>query len=281
MADGNDRNRQIVSVGADPGDDLCADYGASAGLGLEFAKLFAKDKHELILVARRRDRLESLAQELRSKQSIRAEVIEADLSTPGGVAKVKEEVARLGLEVDFLVNNAGFGSNGAFAELPAARELEMIALNVTALVELTQLFLPGMIARGRGRILNIGSTAGFQPGPYMATYYATKAFVNSFTEALAHELRGTGVTATVSCPGPTQTEFFAVAGATQSPLKKMGASRADVVALGAYRAMHAGKPMVIHGFKNKLVNQSLRISPRFAIRALVASLNRTQLKALK
>jgi short-subunit dehydrogenase len=157
----------------------------------------------------------------------------------------------------------------------------MIALNVTALVELTQLFLPGMIARGRGRILNIGSTAGFQPGPFMATYYATKAYVNSFTEALSHELRGTGVTATVSCPGPTATEFTAVAGTGHSPLTTMGEARADTVALEAYRAMLAGKPMVIHGFKNKLANQSLRVSPRAAIRWLVAGLNRSKLKALK
>ncbi len=235
--------------------------GASAGLGAEYAKLFAADKHDLVLVARRRDRLEALARELQ------------DLAARDGASRVVDEVGRLGLEIEFLVNNAGFGTSGAFVELDVGRELEMIQVNVAALVTLTRAFLPGMVARRRGRILNVGSTAGFPPGPFMAVYYASKAFVNSFTEALWYELRGTGVTATVSCPGATATEFAAVAGNSRSLLFRLGAASPATVARQGYRAMMNGKAMVVHGLKNKLTVQSLRISPRALARAVAASLN--------
>jgi short-subunit dehydrogenase len=247
--------------------------GASSGLGAEYAKLFAADKHDLVLVARRRDRLEALARELESARGVKARVIAADLSTPGAPARIAEEVARLGLEIDFLVNNAGFGASGAFAELEPARELEMIQVNIAALVALTRAFLPAMIERRRGRILNVGSTAGFTPGPFMAVYYASKAFVNSFSEALSHELRGSGVTATLSCPGATATEFAEVAGTARSVLFRLGAAPAATVAREGYRAMMKGKPLVIHGLKNKLTVQSLRLSPRSLARAIAASLN--------
>jgi short-subunit dehydrogenase len=247
--------------------------GASSGLGAEYAKLFAADGHDLVLVARRRDRLEALARELESTRGVKARVIAADLSTPGAPAHVAEEVARMGLELDFLVNNAGFGASGAFAELEPARELEMIQVNIAALVALTRTFLPAMVGRRRGRILNVGSTAGFTPGPFMAVYYASKAFVNSFSEALSHELRGSGVTATLSCPGATATEFAEVAGTARSVLFRLGAAPATTVAREGYRAMMQGKPMVIHGLKNKLTVQSLRLSPRSLARAIAASLN--------
>jgi short-subunit dehydrogenase len=247
--------------------------GASSGLGAEYAKLFAADKHDLILVARRRDRLEALARELSSAHGVKAQVLAADLAAHDGAARVVEEVARLGIEIDFLVNNAGFATSGAFAELDAARELEMIQVNVTSLVALTRAFLPPMLARRRGRILNIGSTAGFPPGPFMAVYYASKAFVNSFTEALWYELRGSGVTATVSCPGATATEFAQVAGKQSSLLFRLGAASPATVARQGYGAMMKGKAMVIHGLKNKLTVQSLRISPRALARAIAASLN--------
>jgi uncharacterized protein len=249
--------------------------GASAGLGAEYARLFAADKHDLALVARRRDRLEALAGELQKTFGIRAHVIPADLGTPAGALQVVDEVARLKAEVEFLVNNAGFATNGLFAELPLAREIEMVHVNIASLVYLTRSFLPGMIARKHGRILNVGSTAGFQPGPYMATYYASKAFVNTFTEALAFELRGTGVTATVSCPGATATEFATVAGNDKSRLFKGGAATAQSVAGEAYRAMMAGKAMVVHGAKSKFRLQLLRVSPRAAVRAIAASLNQS------
>jgi uncharacterized protein len=247
--------------------------GASAGLGAEYAKLFAVDRHDVVLVARRRDRLEALAKELRGAHGVQAYAIAADLAAPDGARRVLDEAKRLGVEVGFLVNNAGFGTTGAFAELELERELQMVQVNIVALMTLTRELLPAMIARKRGRILNIGSTAGFQPGPFMAAYYASKAFVNSFTEALAYELRGTGVTATVSCPGATATEFSTVAGTDGSRLFRMGAAPAATVAREGYRAMMAGRPTVVHGAKNKLAVQLLRVSPRAAVRAVAASLN--------
>jgi uncharacterized protein len=247
--------------------------GASAGLGAEYARLFATYKHDLVLVARRRDRLEALAHELQSAHGVTARVVTADLAARDGASRVVEDVKRLGLEIEFLVNNAGFGTSGAFVELEVGRELEMIQVNVAALVALTRAFLPAMVARRRGRILNIGSTAGFPPGPFMAVYYASKAFVNSFTEALWYELRGTGVTATVSCPGATATEFAEVAGNSRSLLFRFGAASPATVARQGYRAMMKGKPIVVHGLRNKLTVQSLRISPRAVARAVAASLN--------
>jgi hypothetical protein len=247
--------------------------GASAGLGLEFAKRFAADGHDLVLVARRRDRLEALAGQLQQAHGVKAHVVAADLAVSDGPRRVLEEVRRLEVSVDFLVNNAGFGTSGAFSEIDLKRELEMVQVNIVALLELTRALLPGMVARKSGRILNIGSTAGFQPGPFMAAYYASKAFVNSFTEALWYELRGTGVTATVSCPGATATEFAAVAGNDRSRLFRMGAASPSAVAREAYRAMMAGRPIVVHGMRNKVGVQLLRVSPRGAIRAVAAALN--------
>lgn len=250
--------------------------GASAGIGRELSRLFAKDGASVVLVARRRDRLEELATELRSAGAPTVLVVAEDLGDRNAPARIEAAVNEAGLELDVVVNNAGFGSNGAFSNLDPARELEMIQVNVSALVDLSRRFLPGMIKRGRGRILNIGSTAGFQPGPFMATYYATKAFVNSFTEALAFELRGTSVTATVSCPGPVATEFSEVAGNQATRLANMGASDAVTVAREAYEAMNAGKPRVVHGFLNVVGTQIQRVSPRAAIVAIAARLNRSK-----
>lgn len=248
--------------------------GASAGLGLEFSKLFAADGHGVVLVARRRDRLEQLAADLSRAHGVTTRVIAEDLADPTAVGRVVEELDHAGLAIDFLVNNAGFGTNGAFAELPLERELDQIQVNVVALVQLTRLLLPRMLQRGSGRILNVGSTAGFQPGPGMAVYYATKAFVNHFSEALSFELEGSGVTVTASCPGATATEFSSVAGNHETKLFAMGAASADRVAREAYRAMHDGKPMIVHGLKNKLGVQSLRVAPRSMVRSLAATLNR-------
>lgn len=248
--------------------------GASAGLGIEYAKLFAAAGHDPVLVARRADRLEQLAGELRASHGVRPRVMAYDLSEPAAPQRIFDELSREGVEVEYLVNNAGFGTSGAFAELDAKRELEMVQLNVTALVHLTRLFVPGMIARKSGRVLNVGSTAGFQPGPFMAVYYASKAFVNSFTEALAYELRGTGVTATVSCPGATATEFASLAGNDRSKLFKGGAADAASVAREGFDAMMAGRPMVVHGWRNKTAVQALRLSPRSTVLAIAASLNK-------
>ncbi len=250
--------------------------GASAGIGRELALLFARDRTPLVLVARRRDRLESLAEQLLAEGAPSALVVDEDLGDPTSPARIAERVAAAGVTIDQLVNNAGFGSTGRFADLDGARELSMIQVNVTSLVDLTHRFLPAMVGRGRGKILNIGSTAGFQPGPGMATYYATKAFVNSFSEALAFELRGTGVTATLSCPGPTATEFGDVSGNAKSRLFKLGAAGAEPVAREAYAAMQAGKGRVVHGLANAAAAQIQRVSPRAAIIAAVSLLNRTK-----
>ncbi len=248
--------------------------GASAGLGRDFARLFAGDGHDVILVARRRDRLEELASALSSDDAVTATVIATDLALPGAARQIHDELRARGLTVDFLVNNAGFGGTGSFAAADDGRDSGMIQVNVMALVELTRALLPDMLERKRGRILNIGSTAGFQPGPFMATYYASKAFVNSFTDALAYELAGTGVTATLSCPGATETEFAGHAGNAESLLFRLGAADSASVAGEAYRAMMAGRGRVVHGFTNKLGAQAVRVGPRAVVLALTARLNR-------
>jgi short-subunit dehydrogenase len=249
--------------------------GASAGLGAELSRLFAADGHDVVLVARRRDRLDACAADLASKHGVRAVVLAEDLTDPAAPERIASEVTKRGIAVDFLVNNAGFGTTGAFVQLDLARELAMVQVNVTALVHLTRLFLPPMVARRSGRVLNLGSTAGLVPGPFMAVYYASKAFVNSFTEALSYELYGTGVTATVCCPGATATEFAHVAGNDKSRLFQMGAMTATSVAAHAYREMMRGGAMAIPGWRNKVSMQSLRIAPRAMLRRLAASLNRT------
>lgn len=246
--------------------------GASAGLGLELARLAARDGCDLVLVARRRERLEALGTELRAAHGVGVTVLDGDLARPAAAQTIAERVEAAGLAIDVLINNAGFGTLGPFAESDRARQLEMIDVNVRALVELTHRFLPGMLARRKGRILNLASVAGFAPGPYMATYYASKAFVLSFTEGLATELRGTGVTATASCPGPTATEFGDVAGGSRTKLFRHLAG-AEKVARHAYRAMLAGDVVAIPGVMNELLAQSARMGPRALVRRIAASMN--------
>ncbi|MGZ6132387.1 MAG: SDR family NAD(P)-dependent oxidoreductase [Myxococcaceae bacterium] len=249
--------------------------GASSGLGEEFARLFANDGVDLILVARRRERLESLADALRAPGKVSVQVIAADLGVPGDVERVIREVQAHGAEIEFLVNNAGLGNVGPFAGSALGTQLMMVDVNIRALVRLTHAFLPAMLQRRRGRVLNIGSTAGLQPGPFGAVYYASKAFVNSFTEALAHELKGTGVTATVSLPGATATEFASVAGSGESRLFRSGVMTSAEVARDAYRAMLQGKAFVVHGWKNKVLGFSVRLGPRSVVRAISAAMNKT------
>lgn len=248
--------------------------GASAGLGEQFAHLFARDGHDVILVARSAERLEELAGKLRQHHPVQAHVLPADLAAPDAPQRLHEQVRALGLEVEFLVNNAGFGSTGPFLEQEVENEARMVEVNCTALLKLTHLFARPMRERRSGRILNIASTAGFQPGPYMSTYYATKAFVVSFTEALAHELRDSGVTVTCHCPGATRTEFASRAGNDKSRLfQRNGVAEAPEVAEHAYQAMMKGQVLSVHGMLNWLAMQSVRLSPRAAVRAITASLN--------
>lgn len=238
--------------------------GASSGIGLELAKLFAQDGHDLVLVARRGARLRDLAAELASQHRVRSTVIRVDLADPGTPPEIARSVAAAGLEIRYLVNNAGYGLAGRFAETDITNELRMIQVNVRALTHLTKLFLPGMLARHEGAILNVASTAGFVPGPLMAVYYATKAYVISFSEALAEELTGSGATVTVLCPGATRTEFWAVAGtdADARLLRRPWVADAASVARAGYDGLRAGKRMVIPGLANKVMVQSMRVAPR-------------------
>jgi hypothetical protein len=247
--------------------------GASSGIGLELARLFAASGHDLVLVARNEQKLDELAGELSSKHGVRAVVLPADLQDPAAPERLAAAVESEGLVVDYLVNNAGFGAAAPFLETDARRSLDMIALNVSALTHLTHLFARNMVARGRGGILNIASTAGFQPGPNMAVYYATKAYVVSFTEAIAVELAPHGVHVTAFCPGPVETEFARIAGNDGSVLFKMGAAKADAVALDAYRSFMKRRVLSISGSTNWLGVQLLRLAPRALVRKVAAWVN--------
>jgi len=247
--------------------------GASFGIGLEFARIFAREGFNLVLVARSTDRLRQLASELEKAHGARSLILATDLTEAGASAYVLDQTTRAGIQVDVLVNNAGFGQYGMFAENDLEECLRQIQLNVTTLTHLTRLYLPGMIERAKterkmGRILNIASTAAFQPGPLMAVYFATKAYVLHFSEALANELKGAGVTVTCLCPGATATEFHKRANATGQRLLKFGSMDACTVAEDGYRGMMTGKPVVISGFKNWLLAQSIRISPRRMVTAI-------------
>ncbi|HEX8124837.1 MAG TPA: SDR family oxidoreductase [Allosphingosinicella sp.] len=240
--------------------------GASAGLGVHFARQCRQRGDELVLVARRKDRLQALAAELGS-----AHVIAADLAGPGAAGRLLAEVGELGLEVDTLINNAGFGAAGALVETPPERLLEMIDLNVRSLTELCRLALPPMLERRRGFILNVASTAAFQAGPYSAVYYASKAYVLSLSEALHEESKRSGVHVSALCPGPTATEFFEVAGSANGRLAKMATDPKAVVAAGL-AGLAKNKPIVVPGLMNKVTSQAGRVLPRKVLRRAVAAL---------
>jgi short-subunit dehydrogenase len=236
--------------------------GASSGIGLELARVFAKHRHDLVLVARTEPKLRELAEEARAS-GVQAHVIAADLSAPGAAQALTDRVRTLGLEIDILVNNAGYGLLGPFVETPLDVELAMIQLNIVALTELTKRLLPGMVARNSGRILNLASIAAFFPGPLMAVYYASKAYVLSFSEALAAELEGTGVTVTALCPGPTASGFQATAKLGKSPLVAgRRLPTAQSVAQAGYDAMMAGQIVCVPGASNKVTVLMPRILPR-------------------
>jgi short-subunit dehydrogenase len=248
--------------------------GASAGLGREFARLCAKDGMDLILVARSEAPLKELGKELEAAHGTRSTVLPADLADPKSSDHIFDETKRLGLVVEVLINNAGFGSAGPFLDLPLAGEIGMVEVNINAVLRLSHRFGQGMAERGRGRILNIASTAGFQAGPFMATYYASKAFVITFSEALAHELRPRGVTVTCHCPGATATSFAERAGNQSSKLfQRSGVAAAPEVAAHAYAAMKKGQVLSIHGTTNKIGAFLTRFSPRSINASIAASLN--------
>src|SRR5579859_375216 len=245
--------------------------GASSGIGLDLAQLMAPN-FDLIITARNQPQLEKIARELEAAHGNHVHVIPADLTAQEAPQQIFAEIERRGLPVDILINNAGFGSYGAFAESDPKTSLDMVEVNIAALTSLTRLALPSMIQRKRGRIMNVASTAGFQPGPLMAVYYATKAYVIMFSEAIANELKGSGVTVTCLCPGATATKFAGRAKMEESRLFKMGAMRSEDVARTAYKGMMAGKTMVIPGVLNRAIAMSVRFSPRKLVTAISRSL---------
>src|SRR5436305_3739957 len=237
--------------------------GGSGGIGLEIGKALARREFDLVLVARNRDALEAAAGQIEGQHTVRVHVFAADLRRREAPEAISDFLRNENIPIEMLVNNAGFGLGGEFAETELTRELEMIQVNIAALTQLTKLFLPAMIKRRSGKILNVASTAAFQPGPLMSVYYASKAYVLSFSEALAEELRDSGVTVTALCPGPTKTDFATTAKVGHSRLFTLfGVADAASVAECGYQAMMQGKRVRIPGARNKVVAASHRFLPR-------------------
>lgn len=238
--------------------------GASEGMGREFARVFARNGYSLILVARNKDRLEALAQELTASHSVEVRTLALDLSLPGAPESMKASLEAQNIFVNILINNAGAGVHGLFHTADWEATERMLSLNMMATTHLTRLFLPAMVQKGSGKILNVASTAAFQPGPFMACYFASKAYVLSFTEALAEELSGTGVTVTAFCPGPTKTQFQTRSG-TETIRENSFAMDAAPAVEKAFRGLIKGKRLVIPGFFNKLLVLLVRLFPRAVV----------------
>ena len=244
-----------------PPHDITLITGASVGIGADLARVFARHGHELALVARDGVRMEALADEIAARGAPRPLIIRADLSAPGAADALVADMNRLGRRVKNLVNNAGFGLIGRVAEIDRADQIRMIDLNVRALTDLTLAFLPAIRA-SRGGLMNVASTAAFYAGPGMAVYYATKAFVLSFSQALAYELKEDGVRVTALCPGPTKTEFFERAGAGESPFGPIPMATSMSVAQAGYAGFMRGKMVVVPGLFNKLLTLTSGLQPR-------------------
>jgi short-subunit dehydrogenase len=246
--------------------------GASSGIGEAFARALRARGRRLVLVARRAERLERLAVELGGADAVLA--LPLDLTAPGAGERLQHELARRGVDVDLLVNNAGVGHTGPFLQEPPARIDAIIDLNVRAVVDLSRRFLPAMVARGGGAVINVVSTSAFQPVPYLAVYGASKAFLLSFTEALATELRGTGVVVQALCPGLTESEFHQTAGTDKVLFHRTGTMSAEAVVAGSLRALDQGRLRVITGWQNRLVVAVQRFVPGVLVRAVAARLFR-------
>ena len=250
--------------------------GATTGIGYELAKLFAKDKYELIIIARNETKLSETASFLIKDYNVKVKFIPKDLSMQDSAKEIFDELKKENISIDMLVNNAGFGDQGAFADSDMKNDIDMISLNITSLVILNRLFLDDMLKRNSGKILNVASTAAFQSGPFMAVYYATKAFVLSFSEAVSEELTGTNVTVSCLCPGPTETEFQNRAGIKKTKMmnrKKFTVMSAAEVALTGYKEMMKGKRIIIPGFANKAGAIFVKLLPRKIITKITRSLN--------
>jgi len=253
--------------------------GASSGIGAELARIHASRGGDLVITARRQKELEQLKADLESKHGCKVHIIVKDLAEPDAPQAIYNDLSSRGMRIDYLINNAGFGYYGLFCQQDWARNEAMIKVNILSLAALTRLFLPEMVARRNGRILNVASMAGFLPGPLQAVYYATKAFVNSFSEAIANELAGTGVTVTVLCPGPVETEFARQAG-TQDAQGFARMASAREVAQAGYDAMRRGRTMVVPGFLNKLtIHMLLRLAPRSLVTRISRSLMEKRVRA--
>jgi uncharacterized protein len=247
--------------------------GASGGIGEELAHRLAAAHIDVVLLARSAEKLSAVAVELVRAHGVQAHVIAQDLSLPSAPEAIVRDLATRGLSIDILINNAGFGTYGLFAETPADEEARLIQVNITALTMLTKLLLPPMLQRRHGRIMNVASTAAFQPGPLMAVYYASKAYVLSFSEALSNETGGTGVTVTCLCPGPTSTEFQERAQMQESRLlSTLAVGSASDVARAGFDGMMAGQAIVVPGLVNKVGVQVLRVTPRAIVRRLIRSI---------
>ncbi|MET8830152.1 SDR family oxidoreductase [Streptomyces sp. NPDC004610] len=247
--------------------------GASYGLGAEFAVQLAARGHDLVLVARSEDRLQELAERLRTTHAVRVDVLAQDLAAPDAAERIADQLERSGLTVDLLVNNAGFGTCGRFEEIAPRREHDEIMVNVVAPVGLAHALLPGMLARGTGAVLNVGSTAGFQPGPYFAVYSATKTFVLNFSLALRQEYRGRGIKVTALCPGPVETRFFEVIGTRRAALGGDFDTAESVVRAGL-DALDRDRPYVTPGLRNKVLAHLTPRRPRSLVAALGARITR-------
>ena len=243
--------------------------GASSGIGLELAKIFAREGHNLVLVARSEETLKSLKIKLEEDYDIKVKIIIKDLKYYSAPTEIYDEVQNDKINVNILVNNAGFGVYGEFTDTDLDAELEMIQVNITSLTHLTKLFLKDMVENNNGLILNVASTAAFQPGPLMAVYYATKSYVLSFSEALAEELSDTKIRITTLCPGPTATNFSKTAKVESIKLFQKNMPTGSDVAEFGYKALYTGRRVVVYGLKNKILAQSIRFMPRKAITKLV------------
>lgn len=243
--------------------------GASGGIGKELAELFAKEGRNLVLVARSMENLMEVKKEIESKYNVTITIFSKDLSIEAEIVSLFDEVNEQNLQIDYLVNNAGFGLYGEFINTDLGKELNMIDLNIRTVTHLTKLFLPGMVERNNGGVMNIASTASFQPGPLMSVYYATKAYVLSFTEALQNEMKGTNIRITAVCPGPTETNFGNRASMHESRLFQGAIGDVKDVAKTAYDGFFSGKTIVIPGLSNKLLAGSVRFMPRKFVTSIV------------
>lgn len=252
--------------------------GASSGIGLEMALICAKRNQNLVLVARSEPALNNLANTIRSQSSSTVMVFPLDLSKPESSDQLIRELHRREIDIEILINNAGFGDHGPFSESDWQKNHDMIQVNILSLMRLTHLLLPKMIQRKQGRIMNVSSTASFQPGPYMAVYYATKAFVQSFSEALAEELTDSGVTVTALCPGPTASGFQSAANLNNVPLTDtLTLPSSGAVAEFGIQSMMAGKVVAIHGLLNSILVFLVRLTPRSMMRKIIKQLQMKRL----